>query len=107
MDWSPRSRTSMGFLLSDASAEFRRRYVIVLHPMTNVDGVARGFEYRGGYHYPDPRGTSTARLVFDTIGRLRPDSAVAWHNWVAPRDRNVVFYSDGEDGEATPRAWLR
>jgi hypothetical protein len=95
------------FLLSDAAAEFRRHYIIVLHPMTNVDGVAQGFEYRGGYDFPNPRGTATGRLVFDTIDRLRPDFAVTWHNWVAPRDRNVVFYTDGENGKATPRAWLR
>ena len=95
------------FLLSDAAAEFRKRYVIVLHPMTNVDGVGQGFEYRGGYDFPNPRGTATARLTFDTIDRLRPDFAVAWHNWVAPRDRNVVFYTDGENGKATSRAWLR
>jgi hypothetical protein len=94
-------------LLSDAAAEFRRRYVIVLHPMTNVDGVAQGFEYRAGYDFPDPRGTATGRHTFDTIDRLRPHFAVAWHNWVAPRDRNVVFYTDGENGRATPRAWLR
>jgi hypothetical protein len=46
-------------------------------------------------------------LAFDNIDRLRPDFAIAWHNWVAPRDRNVVFYTDGENGKATPRAWLR
>ncbi len=95
------------FLLSDAATEFRRQYIIVLHPMTNVDGVAQGFEYRGGYDFPDPRGTASGRLTFDTIDRLRPDFAVTWHNWVAPRDRNVVFYTDGENGKATPRAWLR
>lgn len=95
------------FLLSDVAAGFRRRYRIVLHPMTNVDGVGQGFEYRGGYDFPDPRGTATGRLTFDTIDRLRPHFAVAWHNWVAPRDRNVVFYTDGENGKATPRAWLR
>lgn len=95
------------FLLSDAAATFRRRYLIVLHPMTNVDGVAQGFEYRAGYDFPDPRGTATARLTFDTIDRLRPNVAVAWHNWIAPRDRNVVFYTDGENGQPTARAWLR
>jgi hypothetical protein len=95
------------FLLSDAAAEFRRQYIIVLHPMTNVDGVGQGFEYRGGYDFPDPRGTATGRLTFDTIDRLRPDFAVTWHNWVAPRDRNVVFYTDGENGRPTQRAWLR
>lgn len=95
------------FLLSDAAAEFRRRYIIVLHPMTNVDGVAQGFEYRGGYDFPNPRGTATGRLTFDAIDRWRPDFAVGWHNWIAPRDRNVVFYTDGENGQATPRAWLR
>jgi len=95
------------FLLSPEAAEFRRRYVIVLHPMTNVDGVAQGFEYRAGYDFPDPRGTATGRWAFDTVDRLRPDFAVAWHNWIAPRDRNVVFYTDGENGRPTPRAWLR
>jgi hypothetical protein len=95
------------FLLSDAAVEFRKRYVIVLHPMTNVDGVAQGFEYRGGYDFPDPHRTATGRLTLETIDRLRPDFAVTWHNWIAPRDRNVVFYTDGEDGKATPRAWLR
>lgn len=97
----------LDFLLSDEAAEFRRRYVIVLHPMTNVDGVAQGFEYRGGYDFPNPRGTATGRLTFGAIDRLRPDFAVAWHNWVAPRDRNVVFYTDGEGGQPLPRAWLR
>jgi hypothetical protein len=95
------------FLLSESAAQIRRQYIIVLHPMTNVDGVAQGFEYRGGYDFPEPHGTATGRLTFDTLDRLRPDFAVTWHNWVAPRDRNVVFYTDGENGKATPRAWLR
>ena len=95
------------FLLSDEAATFRRQYRIVLHPMTNVDGVGQGCEYRGGYDFPDPRGTATGRLTFDTLDRLRPDFAVAWHNWVAPRDRNVVFYTDGENGKPDARAWLR
>ncbi len=95
------------FLLSSAAAGFRQRYVIVLHLMTNVDGVSQGYEYRAGYDLPDPRGTATGRLTFETIDRLRPDFAVAWHNWVAPRDRNVVFYTDGVNGRATDRAWLR
>lgn len=96
------------FLLSDAAADFRRRYVITLHPMTNIDGVANGFEYRGSYDFPKPRATATARLTFGAIDRLRPDFAVTWHNWVAPRDRNVVFYTDAtDDGKPTPRAWLR
>jgi hypothetical protein len=93
------------FLLSDEAAEFRRCYIITLHPMTNPDGVARGFEYRGGYDFPDPRGTASARLTFGAIDLLRPDFAVTWHNWVAPRDRDVVFYTDGDDGKATSRAW--
>lgn len=95
------------FLLAEEAAGFRQRYTIVLHPMTNVDGVSQGFEYRGGYDFPDPRGTATGRLTFETIDRLRPDVAVAWHNWVAPRDRSVVFFTDGENGKPTPRAWLR
>lgn len=95
------------FLLSDASAEFRRRFVFVLHPMTNVDGVALGYEYRGGYDFPSPRATASGRFILETVDRWRPHFAVAWHNWIAPRDRNVVFYTDGQDGEATARAWWR
>jgi hypothetical protein len=97
----------VAFLLSDEAAELRRQFIIVLHPMTNVDGVAQGFEYRAGYDFPDPRGTATGRFTFDTVDRLRPEFAVAWHNWVAPPDRNVVFYTDGESGRPTARAWLR
>jgi hypothetical protein len=93
------------FLLSDQAAEFRRRFLFTIHPMTNPDGVAQGFEYRGGYDFPNPRGTASGRLVFEAIDRLRPDFAVTWHNWVAPRDRDVVFYTDGDHGKPTPRAW--
>lgn len=95
------------FLLSDEAAGFRKKYIITIHPMTNIDGVANGFEYRAGYDFPDPRKTSTGRLTFETADRLRADYAVAWHNWIAPRDRNVVFYTDGDKGMPTPRAWLR
>ncbi|HUR46289.1 MAG TPA: DUF5060 domain-containing protein, partial [Candidatus Saccharimonadales bacterium] len=95
------------FLLSTEAADFRKRYIIVLHPMTNVDGVGQGYEYRGGYDFPTPRGTATGRLTFETVDRLKPDFAVAWHNWVAPRGRNVVFYTDGENGKPTSRAWFR
>ena len=95
------------FLCSEEASAIRQRYVITIHPMTNVDGVAQGHEYRGGYDFPDPRKTATGRMTFDTIDRLRPDYAVAWHNWIAPRDRNVVFYTDGDQGAPTPRAWLR
>jgi hypothetical protein len=95
------------FLLSDDAAEIRRHYAIVLHPMTNVDGVAEGLEYRGGYDFPDPRGAAAGRFTFETIDRLRPDDAIAWHNWIAPRDRNVVFYTDEDRGQPTARAWLR
>ena len=97
----------IAFLVSDEAAEFRRKYHIVLHPMTNVDGVAEGSEYRGGYDFPNPRSTATGRLTLETVDRLRPDFAVAWHNWVAPRDHNVVFYTDGEGGRPMTRAWHR
>ncbi len=98
---------AIGFLLSDEAAEFRRHYVIVLHPMTNVDGVAQGFEYRGSYDLPDPHKTATGKLTFAAVDRLKPDFAVTWHNWIMPRDRNVVFYTDGDQGKPTSRAWLR
>jgi hypothetical protein len=93
------------YLLSAAAAEVRRRNVIVLHPMTNVDGVALGHEYRAGYDYPDPFKPEAARLVRRTIDRLRPQYAVAWHNWIAPRDRDVVFYTHGERDTPSRRAW--
>ena len=95
------------FLLSDKAAGFRQRYIIILHPMTNIDGVAKGFEYRAGYDFPAARGTRTGQLTFGRMDSIRPDFAVAWHNWVMPSDRNVVFCTDGDDGKATTRAWLR
>lgn len=93
------------YLLSDAAAEARRRYQFVVHPMTNVDGVAQGYEYRSGYDFPQPRGTATGKLTFDAMDRLRPHFAVTWHNWVAPRDVDCLFYTDSEDGKASRRAW--
>jgi CubicO group peptidase (beta-lactamase class C family) len=93
------------YLLSDAAADVRRQFRIVLHPMTNVDGVARGYEYRSGYDYPEPRGTATGQLTFDAIDRLRPHFAITWHNWVAPRDVDCLFFTDSEDGKASRRAW--
>ncbi|MCU0914307.1 MAG: serine hydrolase [Planctomycetes bacterium] len=95
----------VAYLLSDAAIDVRRRYRIVLHPMTNVDGVAQGYEYRSGYDYPQPRGTATAKLTFDAVDRLRPHFTVTWHNWVAPRDVDCLFYTDSEDGKASRRAW--
>ncbi len=82
---------------------------VLRHAVSRLDLLCRngGTQYRGGYDFPDPRGTATGRLTFDTMDRLRPDFAVAWHNWIAPRDRNVVFYTGGEKGKPTPRAWLR
>lgn len=95
------------FLLSDKAKDFRQRYTIILHPMTNVDGVADGYEYRVGYDFPKSRETETAKITFGAVDRLKPQYAVAWHNWISPRDRNVVFFTDGEEGVPTPRAWLR
>ncbi len=95
----------IAYLLSDTAVDVRRHYRVVLHPMTNVDGVAQGYEYRSGYDYPQPRSTATGKLTFDAIDRLRPHFAVAWHNWVAPRDVDCLFYTDSEDGKATRRAW--
>lgn len=92
-------------LLSDAASDARRRYQFVLHPMTNVDGVAQGYEYRTGYDFPQPRGTATARMTFDAVDRLRPHFAVTWHNWIAPRDVDCLFYTDSENGKASRRAW--
>ena len=93
------------YLLSDAAAQARRGYRFVLHPMTNVDGVAQGYEYRAGYDWPQPRGTATARFTFEAVDRLRPHFAVTWHNWIAPRNVDCLFYTDGEDGKPSRRAW--
>lgn len=95
----------VGWLLSDAAAEARRRYAITIQPMTNVDGVAAGNEYRKGYDHPDPRGTASARLVFGTLDRLRPDLVITWHNWVAPRDMDSLFLTDSLAGKPARRAW--
>jgi len=95
----------IAYLLSDEAAEARRRYVIVVHPMTNVDGVAQGHEYRGGYDHPDAFKPAAVRVVRETLDRLRPEFIVAWHNWIAPRDRDVVFYTHQEDAQASRRAW--
>ena len=95
------------WLLSDAAAEARRRFVFTIHPMTNVDGVADGCEYRGGYDHAGPRATRSARLVFDTLDRLRPDYIVTWHNWVAPRNVDCLFYTDQQGGKPSRRAWDR
>jgi hypothetical protein len=96
---------AVSYLLSDAAVEVRRQFVIALHPMTNIDGVALGYEYRGGYDYPEPRGTATGRLTFAAVDRMQPDYIVAWHNWTAPRDYCVAFYTDSEEGKASRRAW--
>ncbi len=93
------------YLLSDTAAEARSRFIFVIHPMTNVDGVAEGYEYRTGYDFPEVRGTASARLTFDAVDRLRPDFIITWHNWIAPRDVDCLFYTDDEDGIPTRRAW--
>jgi hypothetical protein len=95
----------IAYLLSDEAAEARRQFVFAVQPMTNVDGVAQGHEYRMGYDFPNPRDTSTGRMSFATIDRLHPDFAITWHNWIAPRDRDVIFYTDSDAGKATSRAW--
>ena len=95
------------FLLSDEATGYRQQYVFVIDPMINVDGVFEGLEYRGGYDFPDPKGTASARLVYETIDHLQPDYVVTWHNWISPRDANVLFYTDSENGKPVPRAFLR
>jgi hypothetical protein len=95
----------LDYLLSDFARDARGRFVFVIHPMTNVDGVADGYEYRVGYDYPDPRGTTSARLTYGAMDRLRPDYVVTWHNWIAPRNIDTIFYTDSQDGKATRRAW--
>ncbi len=95
------------FLLSDEAAGYRQHYVFVIDPVVNVDGVYEGFEYRGGYDFPDPRGTASAQLAYETVDRLKPDYFVTWHNWIAPRDTNIVFYTDDKEGKPVSRAFLR
>lgn len=31
----------VGFLLSEKAAEFRRKFIFIIHPMTNIDGGIR------------------------------------------------------------------
>lgn len=95
----------LDYLLSDSAADARRRFVFVIHPMTNVDGVADGYEYRVGYDYPDPKGTRSGKLTFDTIDRLRPNYFVTWHNWIAPRNIDTLFYTDAQNEQPSRRAW--
>lgn len=95
----------VAWLLSDAAADWRKQYVVSIHPMTNVDGVAMGYEYRGSYDHPKPRQTATAQATFGAMDRLKPHLTVTWHNWVAPRDVDVVFFTDDEGGKASRRAW--
>ena len=77
----------VGFMLSDEAADFRRRYVSTLHPMTNPDGVAQGFEYRGGYDFPKPRGTTPRSLRMPEP--VRPAVALA-----EPGQVYVVYLPD-------------
>lgn len=95
----------VAFLLSAEAAEYRKQFVFHLHPMINVDGVANGYEYRGGYDFPSARGTASGRLAFESVDRMRPDFVIAWHNWIAPRDVDVVFFTDSVDGKISRRAW--
>ena len=95
----------LDFLLSPAAAEARRQFEFVIHPMTNIDGVAQGYEYRAGYDVPEPRSTATGRLTLGAIDRVRPEFVVSWHNWIAPRDANTLFYTDSEDGQPSRRGW--
>src|SRR6185436_4920112 len=66
------------YLLSDEANDARRHYVFVLHPMTNIDGVADGYEYRDGYDHPDPFGDGTQRIVRQRLDQLRADYVLAW-----------------------------
>jgi hypothetical protein len=95
------------YLLSeDADARLaRRRYIFKIHPMVNVDGVAQGYEYRGGYDFPEVRATASSRLVFSTLDSFRPHYLVDWHNWIAPRGEDRLWYTYEEDGKPSRRAW--
>lgn len=95
----------LDYLLSDSAKDDRGRFMFVVHPMTNVDGVADGYEYRVGYDYPEPRGTASAKLTFGAMDRLKPNYIVTWHNWIAPRNIDTLFYTDSQGGKATRRAW--
>lgn len=96
---------AVAYLLSDKAAEARRRFEVVLHPMSNVDGVAEGYEYRGGYDAPEEPAAKSAQFTWATIKRLRPDFIITWHNWIAPRDEDTLFYTDEEEGQPARRAW--
>lgn len=95
----------VAWLLSDEAAAARRAYLFTLHPMTNVDGVARGNEYRAGYDWPNTRATASGRLTLAAIDRLKPEFVITWHNWIGPRDVDSLFFTDGDDHGPTRRAW--
>lgn len=95
----------VNYLLSPDAIDYRRHFEFTIHPMTNVDGVAEGYEYRTGYDFPKSQGTASARLTWEAMDRLRPDWVVTWHNWIAPRDTDEIFFTDSVEGRASRRAW--
>jgi hypothetical protein len=95
----------VSWLLSPAADKYRREYVFSIQPMVNIDGVGSGYEYRGGYDFPDPRKTASGRITFEGVARIRPQYVIAWHNWIAPRSIDVVFFTYGENGQKSRRAW--
>ncbi|HWC00601.1 MAG TPA: DUF4038 domain-containing protein [Bryobacteraceae bacterium] len=102
---SPAVEGLVAWLLSPAAEKYRREYVFSIQPMVNVDGVGSGYEYRGGYDFPDPRKTASGRITFESVDRIRPQFVIAWHNWIAPRSLDVVFFTHGENGRPSRHAW--
>ncbi|MFC2087709.1 DUF5060 domain-containing protein [Bacteroidota bacterium] len=95
----------VSYLLSSDGLEVRRKYIFHVFPMINIDGVAQGYEYKGGFRAPDPMSTTTAKLIIKLVDEIQPDYLIDWHNWGQPRNKDRMWYTYTENGEPSRRAF--
>ncbi|MFC2087837.1 DUF5060 domain-containing protein [Bacteroidota bacterium] len=93
------------YLLSEEGKHAREKYIFYIIPMINVDGVAQGYEYKGGYKFPKPTSTMSARILFTVVDDVKPDYLIDWHNWGGKRALDGLWYTYKENGEPSRRAW--